>query len=32
VNLEDDCGLAGLRRAKMLYSPVDRLNVYEAYK
>ena len=32
VNLEDDCGLPGLRQAKMLYSPVDRLNVYEAYK
>jgi len=25
-------GLAGLRRAKLLYSPVDRLNVYEAMR
>ena len=32
VNLEEDLGLAGLRRAKLLYSPVDRLNVYEAIR
>jgi hypothetical protein len=30
INLEEDLGLPGLRRAKLLYSPVDRLNVYEA--
>ena len=30
VNMEEDLGLAGLRRAKLLYTPVDRLNVYEA--
>lgn len=32
INLEEDLGLAGLRRAKLLYSPVDRLNVYEAMR
>lgn len=32
INLEEDLGLPGLRRAKLLYSPVDRLNVYEAIK
>jgi len=32
INLEEDLGLAGLRRAKLLYSPVDRLNVYEAIR
>ncbi|MBR3743370.1 MAG: DUF2156 domain-containing protein [Clostridia bacterium] len=32
INLEEDLGLSGLRRAKMLYSPVDRLNVYEAIR
>ena len=30
LNLEEDLGLEGLRRAKELYSPVDRLEVYEA--
>ena len=32
INLEEDLGLAGLRQAKLLYSPVDRLNVYEAIR
>ena len=32
LNLEEDLGLEGLRRAKELYSPVDRLEVYEASK
>lgn len=32
INLEEDLGLPGLRRAKILYSPVDRLNVYEAIR
>lgn len=32
VNLEEDLGITGLRQAKILYSPVDRLNVYEAIK
>ncbi len=32
INLEEDLGLAGLRQAKILYSPVDRLNVYEAIR
>ena len=32
INLEEDLGLAGLRQAKLLYSPVDRLNVYEAMR
>ena len=32
INLEEDLGLAGLRRAKQLYSPIDMLNVYEAIK
>ena len=32
MNLEEDLGLEGLRRSKMLYSPVDRLEVYEAFK
>ena len=32
INLEEDLGLSGLRRAKLLYSPVDRLNVYEAIR
>lgn len=30
LNMEEDLGLEGLRRAKELYSPVDRLEVYEA--
>ena len=30
INLEEDLGLPGLRRAKMLYSPVGKLEVYEA--
>jgi hypothetical protein len=32
LNLEEDLGLEGLRRAKELYSPVNRLEVYEASK
>ena len=32
INLEEDLGLTGLRQAKLLYSPVDRLNVYEAIR
>lgn len=32
MNLEEDLGLEGLRRAKELYSPVFRLEVYEAIK
>lgn len=32
MNLEEDLGLEGLRRAKELYSPVGRLEVYEAVK
>ena len=32
LNMEEDLGLEGLRRAKELYSPVDRLEVYEASK
>jgi len=32
INLEEDLGLSGLRQAKMLYNPVERLNVYEAVK
>lgn len=32
VNLEEDLGLEGLRRAKELYSPIDHLRVYEAVK
>ena len=32
IDLEEDLGLEGLRRAKMLYSPVDRLDVYEGIK
>jgi len=30
VNLEEDVGLAGLRKAKQLYTPVKQLIVYEA--
>ncbi|MBQ9007747.1 MAG: DUF2156 domain-containing protein [Clostridia bacterium] len=30
INLEEDLGLPGLRRAKMLFSPVGKLEVYEA--
>lgn len=30
LNMEEDLGLEGLHRAKELYSPVDRLEVYEA--
>ncbi len=30
MNMEEDLGLEGLRRAKQLYSPVDRLEVFEA--
>ena len=29
INVEEDMGLEGLRRAKMLLSPVDFLKVYE---
>ena len=32
INLEEDLGLPGLRTAKMLYSPVNKLNVYEAVR
>ena len=32
VNMEEDLGLAGLRQAKQLYSPVKLLYVYEAIK
>lgn len=32
INLEEDLGIAGLRQAKILYNPVDRLNVYEAIR
>ena len=32
MNLEEDLGLEGLRRAKELYSPVGRLEVYEAVR
>ena len=32
MNLEEDLGLEGLRHAKELYSPVKRLEVYEAIK
>lgn len=32
LNLEEDLGLEGLRRAKELYSPICRLEVYEASK
>ena len=32
INLEEDLGMSGLRQAKILYSPVDRLNVYEAIR
>ena len=32
TDLEEDLGLEGLRRAKMLYSPVERLDVYEGIK
>ena len=32
INLEEDLGLSGLRQAKILYNPVDRLNVYEAIR
>jgi hypothetical protein len=32
INLEEDLGISGLRQAKILYNPVDRLNVYEAIR
>ena len=31
INLEEDMGMEGLRRAKMLLSPVDLLKVYEVF-
>ena len=32
INIEEDLGLEGLRRAKTLYSPVDLMKVYEAVR
>ena len=32
INIEEDLGLEGLRESKRLYSPVDRLEVFEASK
>lgn len=32
INLEEDLGLEGLRRAKQLFSPIKQLEVYEAVR